>query len=122
MVPYAPSNASGVGGRGRSATAKDISFMNEFTKNYIAGGTNVLAANQPTPILTPHIDPFLQIIICCNGNRSDQHQARDGEFPPHPRPSSIVSGSLWAETQALRSFRDQLRQFDRGTCNFLERT
>jgi hypothetical protein len=33
--------------------------MNEFTKNYIAGGTNVLAADQPTPISTPHIDPFL---------------------------------------------------------------
>jgi hypothetical protein len=96
--------------------------MNEFTKNYIAGGTNILATNQPTPISTPHIDPFFKTIIRCNGNRSNEHQAHDGEFPPHPRPSSIVCGSLWAETQALWSFQDQSRQLDCGTCDFLERT
>jgi hypothetical protein len=58
MVYYALSNAGGIGGRGRSTTAEDISCMNEFTKNYFDGGTNLLAADQPTSISTPHIDPF----------------------------------------------------------------
>jgi hypothetical protein len=96
--------------------------MNEFTKNYTAGRTNVWAANQPTPISTPHIDPFFQSIIRHDGNRPDQHQACDREFQPHPQPSSIVRGSLWAETQALWSFQDQSCQFDHRTCNILERT
>jgi hypothetical protein len=73
MVRYALSNAGGIGGRGRSATVEDISCMNEFMKNYVAGGTNILAANQPTPISTTLIDPFFQTIIHCKGNRSNQH-------------------------------------------------
>jgi hypothetical protein len=46
-VLYAPSNAGGIGGRGRSTTAEDLRYMHDFTHNYYVGGTNVLAAVQP---------------------------------------------------------------------------
>jgi hypothetical protein len=46
MVRFAPSNAGGIGGRGRIATAKEIVNMNNFTQNYFSGGTNLLATDQ----------------------------------------------------------------------------
>jgi hypothetical protein len=45
MVPNNPPTASGIGGRGRIATAEDIEMMTDFTRNYFAGGTNALATN-----------------------------------------------------------------------------
>jgi hypothetical protein len=110
MVCSAPSNASGIGGRGRSATAENNMYMNKFTSNYFVSGTNVLAAKQPIPFFTPHYK------IYRIGNRSNHHQARDQVFLHDPRSSSSIRGSLWAETQALCSFQDQLQQFDHGTC------
>jgi hypothetical protein len=44
MVCSYPSNISGNGGRGGSATKEDMIFMNDFTYKYFHGGTNVLAA------------------------------------------------------------------------------
>jgi hypothetical protein len=55
MVRSAPSNASGIGGRGRSATAEDMMCMNKFTMYHFVGGTNVLATKQPIPFFTPPI-------------------------------------------------------------------
>jgi hypothetical protein len=90
--------------------------MNKFTMNYFVGGTNVLAANQPIPILTPHHNLQFHMMIGCNGNRTNQHQACDQRLLPAPRSNTSSCGSLWSESQALLSFRYQLRQFDCGTC------
>ncbi len=109
MVHSIPSNAGGIGGRDRSTTAEDIMYMNKFTTNYFVGGTNVLAAEQPIPFFTPHYK------ICCISNRSNHHQACDQVFLHNTRSSSSIHGSIWAETQALRSFRDQAQQLNRGT-------
>jgi hypothetical protein len=75
--------------------------INEFTTNYFNGGTNVLAAVQPLNMRT---------------NRSD-YQHRRGHHT-----SSAIRGSRWAETEALRLFHAQSRQFDRGSKDFLSRT
>jgi hypothetical protein len=59
MVRYPPSNAGGIGGRGRIATVEEIVNMNDFTQNYFSGGTNVLAANQQINS-TPSPNPYDQ--------------------------------------------------------------
>jgi hypothetical protein len=114
MVRHAPSNAGGIGGRGRSTTVEDSIYMNEFTTNYFVGGTNVLAADQPITILTPHHN-LHHTMISREGNRTNQHQACDQRLLPTPRSNTSSRGSLWSDSQALLSFRDQLRQFDCGT-------
>jgi hypothetical protein len=93
----------GFGGRGRIATVEEIVNMNNFNQNYFSGGTNVLAANQQIN-LTPSPNLYDQPITSHEGSRSNQHRPCNRVFPSHPRPSSIIRGSLWAEIQAQRSF------------------
>ncbi len=38
MVCYSLSNAGGIGGRGRIATAEEIENMHDITQNYFSGG------------------------------------------------------------------------------------
>jgi hypothetical protein len=87
--------------------------MNGFTQNYFDSGTNVLATDQ-------------QINVTPSLNMQVQQEVRSCQSfwvgYPRPRPSSVIRGSLWMELQGLRSFHDQLRQFNRGTCNFNTRT
>ena len=45
MDASCPSNAGGIGGRWRSTTEEDELSINEITRNYYTGGTNVLATN-----------------------------------------------------------------------------
>jgi hypothetical protein len=116
MVCHAPSNAGRRGWRGRSATANDSIYMNKFTTNYFVSGTNVLAANQPIPILTPHHNLQFHSMISHDGNRINQHQACDQRLLPAPRLNTSSRGSLWSESQVLLSFWDQSPQFDHGTC------
>ncbi len=89
--------------------------MNEFTTNYFVGGTNVLAADQPIPILTPHHNLQFHTMISRNGNRTNQHQVCDQRLLPAPQSNTSSCGSLWSESHTLLSFRDQSHQFDRGT-------
>jgi hypothetical protein len=116
MVRHAPYNAGGIGGRGRSATMEDSICMNEFATNYFVGGTNILAADQPIPILTPRHNLQFHMMISRDSNRTNQHQACDQRLLPAPRSNTSSRGSLWSESQALLSFRDQSRQFDCRTC------
>jgi hypothetical protein len=111
MVATFPSNAGGIGGRGRSATKEDLRFMTEFTTNYNHGGTNILAAG-----LLPN-NQINQIARSSNISRSGsrkQTRMRYQAYLHEPRVGPSVHGSPWIEDQALRSFQGQYRQFDQG--------
>ena len=109
MVATFPSNAGGIGGRGRSATKEDLRFMTKFTTNYNHGGTNILAAG-----LQPN-DRINQIARSSNISRTGsqkQTRMRYQAYLHEPRVGPSVHGSPWIEDQALRSFQGQYRQFD----------
>ncbi len=58
MFRYAPSNAGGIGGQCRDATAEEIRFMNDFTNNYFIGGTKLsgLIPTETTTLTTAMIN------------------------------------------------------------------
>ncbi len=105
MVLYAPSNASGIGGRGRSATMEDLRYMHDFTNNYFIGGTNVLAAIQPA-----NRDNFNR-----NDDCNDYHDQQEQRW------SSITQGSRWAKPEAFHCFKAQSHQFNCGSSEFMSR-
>ncbi len=108
MVAYCPSNAGGIGGRCRSTTEEDIGDNYDITQNYYAGGTNVLATNLHTNHNNHH---HFQ-----RNTTKTRHQRRLHYHPylHQPRVGPFVHGSPFDEDKALRSFRDQSRQYDRG--------
>ena len=108
MVAYCPSNAGGIGGRCRSTTEEDIGDNYDITQNYYAGGTNALATNLHTNHNNHHHFP--------RNTTKTRHQRRLHYHPylHQPRVGPFVHGSPFDEDEALRSFRDQSRQYDRG--------
>ena len=107
MVASCLSNASGIGGRWRSATEEDELGINKITQNYYTGGTNVLAANFHTNN---------------HGNSGERYSTGDAtrtqnqrRFLHEPRVGSFDHGSPFDKDQALRSFQTQSRQLDRGS-------
>jgi hypothetical protein len=106
MVLYVPFNASGIKGRGRSATAEDLRYMNDFTNNYFFGGTNVLAAVQPA-----------------NRDNSNRNDNRNDDLNQQgQRWISVTWGSRWDESKAFCRFKAQSPQFNCRSSEFISRT
>ena len=106
MAQYAPSKDGGIRGRDRSATTKDIRYINKFIKNYFIGGTNVMAAIQPI-------------------NTSNSIKSRDCNDHPNQQGHcqiSITHDSMWAESETFCHFRAQSHQFYCGLSKFMSCT
>jgi hypothetical protein len=114
MVAYFPFNDGGIGGRGRNATKEGYALVDELTRNYYHGGTNVLAANTHTHNQPHQYTGHLAGTI----PRHRTQRRRDSQaylHKPSVGPSTSTPRSPWDEDQALRAFRAQHRQFDRGS-------
>jgi hypothetical protein len=103
MVAYIPFNDSGIGGRDRNATEEGYALVDELTRNYIHGGTNILAANIQT-LNQPHQytgHPAGTIPRYRTQHLRDSQTHLQG---PGVGPSTSTPRSPWDEDQALHAF------------------
>jgi hypothetical protein len=114
MVAYFPSNDGGIGGRGRNATEEGYALVDELTRHYYHGGTNVLAANIKTHT-QPHRSTGHLAGTILRHRTQRRHDSQAYLHEPSVGLSTSTPRSPWDEDQALRSFRAQHRQFDRGS-------
>ena len=114
MVASCPSNAGGIGGRCRSAIEEDYSRVNEITRNYYTGGTNILAANFQTNNQTNRGVSHSTVDTTRTRNQRRLHYH---PYLHEPRVGPFDHGSPFDEDQALCSFQAQFHQFDHGSSN-----